>query len=81
MPRKGRLVLGSNGERVIVMCCVCKRVRGTTGRFRRRLVLGKLPISHTYCPRCARLARGRIRRLRPTLKLPHYRHVSKLRSQ
>ncbi|MHC4883514.1 MAG: hypothetical protein ACYTGH_00365 [Planctomycetota bacterium] len=45
-------------RRIVVTCCVCKRVRSRTGRwYRRRSVPDESLRSHTYCPRCEQQAR------------------------
>jgi hypothetical protein len=52
-------------RRLIVQCCVCKRVRSRTGRwYRRRDLSATRERSHTYCPRCAQEARQRLADLR-----------------
>jgi hypothetical protein len=49
-------------RKVVVVCCVCKRVRDTHGRWVRRNPLSPAVVcSHTYCPQCAEHIRSSIR--------------------
>lgn len=47
-----------------VQCCVCHRVRGPGGRFKRIKLPEGAEVSHTYCPKCAAEAYARLEETR-----------------
>jgi hypothetical protein len=52
-------------DRVVTVCCMCKRIHDERNGWRRMPVpVNPMAMSHTYCPRCLREARRVLERIK-----------------